>query len=158
MKQLFKFTTIAAGIIMLFTSCEGLFRDENKPVIDLTITDAFPQNCVTVYRGETFTYKVLFTDETALGSYGIEMHHNFDHHSHSTSAGTCDFGPDKSPVKPFKHIKDYSIPENLTSFTATGTIQIPADVDTGDYHFEFRLTDASGWQTFAGISLKIADR
>jgi len=41
---------------------------------------------------------------------------------------------------------------------ATGTISIPANVDTGDYHFTIRVTDAAGWQSFEGISVKISDR
>jgi hypothetical protein len=142
----------------VLTSCEDITKDEDTPVIDMSMSDAFPKNCVMVYRGEAFNYKVKFTDNIELGSYSIEMHHNFDRHSHSTSITTCDFDPVKSAVKPFRFLREYSIPEKLTSYTATGSIEIPADIDKGDYHFMFRLTDASGWQTFVGISMKIADR
>lgn len=73
---------IMAGII-LFNSCKKDDIDKEKPVIDLTIQDAFPVNCDTLYFVASFTMKVRFTDNVELGSFSIEIHQNFDHHSHS---------------------------------------------------------------------------
>jgi len=151
----------AIGVIitaLLLFSCNDTVKDEEVPVIDMSVTDAFPQNCVTVYRGESFTFKARFTDNIELGSYSIEMHNNFDHHTHSTSITECDMENIKSAVNPFLFLSQYSIPAGQTEYVATTTIDIPAGVDTGDYHFMLRVTDQSGWQTFEGISLKIADR
>lgn len=143
------------GILL---SCESELKDDEVPVIDLTIDNAFPQNCVTVYRGESFTFRFRLADNLELGSYSIEMHHNFDHHTHSTSPVQCDKDPVKQAVKPFLFIQDFNIPGGLKEFIATGNILIPADVDTGDYHFTIRVTDVSGWQTYEGTGLKIRDR
>nr|WP_229206214.1 DUF4625 domain-containing protein [Dyadobacter fermentans] len=38
---------------------------------------------------------------------------------------------------------------------ANQQIDVPADIDPGDYHFMIRLTDKEGWQTIRGISIKI---
>lgn len=161
-KSKLRFFTQFIGIgllaIVLLNSCDETVKDEDVPVIDISATDAFPQNCVTVYRGEDFVYKIRLTDNLELGSYSIEMHHNFDHHTHSTSLVECQFEPIKSAVTPLLFISQYAIPAQLKEYTATGTISIPATVDTGDYHFMFRVTDASGWQTFEGISVKVAER
>lgn len=141
-----------------FLSCDDADKDLELPGIDLSAADAYPQNCVSVYRGESFEYRFLLTDNVELGSYSIEMHHNFDHHTHSTSPVQCQFDPVKRAVKPFIFINDVAIPRGKTNFLATGTIAIPMDVDTGDYHFMIRVTDSTGWQTFRGLSMKILSR
>ena len=149
---------VILGMIFAFTSCDETVKDEALPEINMSGTTAFPQNCTTVYRGESFTFNALFTDNMELGSYSIEMHDNFDHHTHSTSATECELGAVKTPVKPFLYIEEFTIPAGKTTFTANISIFIPVDTDTGDYHFMVRLTDKSGWQTFEGISVKVTDR
>lgn len=156
MKKIHYFVIIA--LLLVNTSCDDTVKDEELPVIDMTGETAFPQNCVTVYRGESFTFNARFTDNIELGSYSIEMHHNFDHHSHSTSSEECEMGAVKSAVKPLLFIDEYTIPDGKTEYSANIEINVPADVDTGDYHFMVRLTDKSGWQTFEGISVKVGDR
>jgi len=142
-----------AGIV----SCEEIIKDDESPVIDMSAADAFPQNCSIVKRGESFIFRAKFTDNLELGSYSIEMHHNFNHHTHSTSGVTCEMEPVKSAVNPFLKISEYSIPAGLKTYDAEIEVIIPAGVDTGDYHFMVRLTDKSGWQTFKGISMKISN-
>ncbi len=39
-------------------------------------------------------------------------------------------------------------------YTATGTVNVPNANDTGDYHFMYKVTDQSGWQTLMGLALK----
>jgi hypothetical protein len=150
-------------LIILFTSilllaCDDTEKDDQLPTINMSGDTAFPQNCVTVYRGESFTFNALFTDNVELGSYSIEMHNNFDHHTHSTSSTECEMEAVKTPVNPLLFINEYEIPPGKTSYSANIEIEIPSNVDTGDYHFMVRLTDKSGWQTFVGISMKIANR
>ncbi len=152
------FFVLIIAVTFAFLSCDDTVKDDKMPVIDMTGDSAFPQNCVTVYKGESFTFNALFTDNIELGSYSIEMHHNFDHHTHSTSAQECELGTIKAPVNPLLFINQYSIPAGKTNYSALIEINIPSDVDTGDYHFMVRLTDKSGWQTFEGISVKVADK
>ena len=152
-------TLVAVLLLSLsITSCRTDDLDDELPVIDMSAVNAFPTACVTVYRGESFEFKAVFTDNAELGSYSIEMHHNFDRHTHSTDGVPCDTDPVKTPVSPFQWIENYTIPSGLQRFEASNTIPIPSTVDTGLYHFMVRLTDAAGWQTFKGISVRIADR
>jgi hypothetical protein len=58
-------------------------------------------------------------------------------------------------VKPWVFNKDYQIPAVQKNYTARFDIQIPADIDEGDYHFMVRLTDRAGWQELKGIAIKI---
>jgi len=129
--------------------------DTEYPVIDISSANAFPKQCSTVKRGETFSFRAQLNDNTMLGSVSVDIHHNFDHHTHSTELQACDMGAVKTPVKPFLLIQSYPIPAGLSSYEVQHDISIPADADPGDYHFMIRLTDKEGWQTIKGLSIKI---
>ncbi|MEZ5195736.1 MAG: DUF4625 domain-containing protein [Bacteroidales bacterium] len=151
-------------LLIFFNSCEKEDEIDNvKPVIDLSIPDAFPVNCDTLYFGESFGLKALFTDNAELGSYSIDIHNNFDHHSHSTEVTECSLDPIKDPVNPFLFIEDYSIPSGLKEHDPNISILITSgngngDYDEGDYHFFISLTDKEGWSTQKGISIKMLYR
>jgi hypothetical protein len=148
------------GILIMFFlfSCEKAETDTELPVIEMTGQNHFPQNCDTVYIGESFTFSALFTDNFELGSYSVDIHHNFDHHSHSTDMTDCPMDPVRTPVNPLLFIRQYDIPGGQTRYDAEQEIFIPADADTGDYHMMVRLTDKTGWQAIRGISIKILRR
>ena len=151
-------------ILALFISCEkDRDIDTEKPEIDLNIEGAFPVNCDTLYFGETFNLRVLFTDNVELGAFVIDIHHNFDHHSHSTEIIECNLSPKKEPVNPYVFIQDYSIPGGLTEYETDMQVEIPAGdnngpFDEGDYHFAIRLTDKEGWSIYKGLSIKMKHR
>ncbi len=113
--------------------------------------------------GEPFTFKVLYTDNAALGSYSIDIHHNFDHHSHSTDVSECNLGIVKSAVNPVTFIQDYVIPTEQKSYETNLSITIPSGnnkglFDEGDYHFFISLTDKEGWSAQKGLSIKMLHR
>lgn len=143
------------SVILLSCSSDDDDKDMEKPSIDITSVYAFPTNCVILYRGESFSFRATFTDNIELGNYNIEVHNNFDHHSHSTENEECELEPKKQPVKPWVYNKDYPIPNGQSNFTANDIIEIPADIDTGDYHFMIRLTDKAGWQQLKSVGVKI---
>jgi len=147
----------------LFYSCSKEETDTTKPEIDLDFPGAFPQNCDVIYFDEEFTLKIRFTDDTELGSFSLDLHNNFDHHTHSTEAEKCDFHPDKDAINPYKFVQDYSIPEGSTEYIFEQKMTISSQnangqVDDGDYHLYIRLTDRTGWSSLKGLSLKILNR
>jgi len=148
---------ITIVVLAFITSCSSdkAEIDSEYPVIDITGANAFPIQCSTISRGQTITFKATFNDNVALGSYSLDIHHNFDHHTHSTEVTTCEMEAVKKPVKPMLFINNYTIPDGVKTYEATAQITIPADVDPGDYHFMIRLTDKEGWQTLKGLSIKI---
>lgn len=141
----------------LLVACDDTNKDLERPHIDLTMVGTFPVNCALLQRGKSFQFQFRLSDNYRLGSYSIEMHHNFDQHTHSTSPSQCVKDPIKRAVQPFLFIRDFSIAAGVKEYMATGTIAIPADIDIGDYHFMIRVTDATGWQSFEGISVKIVE-
>lgn len=151
-------------VLALYISCENdSDKDTQKPEILLNQQNAFPKGCDTLYFGESFTFKALLKDNAMLSSYSIEIHHNFDHHSHSTEFTTCEFDPDKEAVNPLKTVLDFSVPEGLMEYETNNTIKLEsenskASFDPGDYHFTINLVDKNGWSTIKGLNVKILHR
>ncbi|SFH19745.1 DUF4625 domain-containing protein [Pedobacter insulae] len=155
-----KFKKLVVLFYLIGIFAVGCKKDEGEvdieyPIIDIAFADAFPIQCSTFTRGQTITFKAKFTDNAALGSYSLDIHHNFDHHSHSTEVSNCTAEAVKTPIKPFLLIKTFQIPAGQTMYEANNQLTIPADIDAGDYHFLIKLTDKEGWQTLKGISIKI---
>ncbi|MDR2475145.1 MAG: DUF4625 domain-containing protein [Bacteroidales bacterium] len=143
------------GIVILFFTLFSCGKEDNNDMQKPEIQITFPQNCQTLQRGESFTFSAQFSDNVELGSYNIEIHNNFDHHSHSTDNVECEMENKKTPVKAWVFNQDYAIPAGRKAFEANNEIAVPADIDAGDYHFMVRLTDKSGWQQLAAVSVKI---
>ncbi|MCR5519167.1 MAG: DUF4625 domain-containing protein [Bacteroidales bacterium] len=116
-----------------------------------------PTNCQEYPLGTFLPVACLFTDDVELGSFNLEVHNNFDHHTHGTEAGECRQDPKKDPVNPWIYNKDYKIPAGQSSYEVDLKIPIPEDVDLGEYHFMIRLTDASGWQQLRSVSIRLIE-
>jgi hypothetical protein len=143
-------------LLSLFAACKKEEQiDTVYPEITNNTADAFPIQCSTLKRGEKFIFKATFSDNVELGSSSIDIHHNFDHHSHSTEVSDCDMEAIKAPVNPFVLIKTFPIAAGQKTYTINEEVLVPLDADPGDYHFLIRLTDKAGWQTIKGISIKI---
>lgn len=137
--------------------------DQDKPIIDISFLDAFPTNCDTIYFGDTFRLRMLFSDNVELGSFSINIHNNFNHHSHSTELAECIMEPVKDPITPLSFIEDFDIPDGLKFYETNVTLSIPDRngtvlFDDGDYHFFISLTDAEGWSAQKGLSIKMYHR
>lgn len=155
---------LIASFVLLATACSDDSEvDTTKPTIDISFTEAFPKNCETIYFGEAFVLKLRFSDNVELGSFSIDIHNNFDHHSHSTEVTECSLAPIKEPVNPFVLIEDYSIPTGLNEYETNISVLIPTEnegelLDEGDYHFFISLTDKEGWSAQKGLSIKMLHR
>lgn len=141
---------------MMLCSCSG--NNEPKDMTRPEITDGdnpSPVNCERFKRGEILPVHYIFIDDVELGAYNIEIHNNFDHHSHSTTGDDCPLDPIKAPINPWVYNQDGHIPERSKAFNLDIDIPIPDNIDPGDYHFMIKLTDRSGWQVFKAVSIKI---
>jgi hypothetical protein len=142
---------------LLLTGC----GEDEQPAIDLeypeiVVTDnSFPRQCSVVERGSKIQFRALFTDNVELGGYSLDIHHNFDHHTHSTEVNDCESDPVKAAVDPLLFIQTYTIPTGVREYEAEAEIDIPSDIDPGDYHLMIRVTDQEGWQSIQGLSIKI---
>ncbi len=155
MKGRFIFVMMLIVMIVITSSCNKTDNDDIYPVIDMSGTEFFPKDCDTVYAGRSFVFRAVFSDNRELGAYSIDIHNNFNHHTHSSSIVECPLDPIKTPVNPMVFIQEYPIPSGLTNYEALATIAIPSGIDPGDYHLMVRLTDREGWQSLKGISIKV---
>ena len=150
-------------VLILFSGCKEESVDQERPGIIFHTESNLLQNCDTLWLGESFTFSALFTDNQELGSFSLEIHENFDHHSHSTESEACNLDPVKEPVNPFMLLKDFTIPEGLTQYEASEEISIPTgdnegDFDEGDYDLSISLTDREGRATQKVLSIKLMRR
>lgn len=147
--------------LLLMASCssnddDNQVKDMEKPsIVDGKVPS--PIDCQVYRRGDVIPFRYTFTDNVELGAFNIEIHNNFDHHTHSTSSADCPLDKKKEPVKPWVYNQDYTIAPGQKTYDAQVDIPIPTDIDEGDYHFMVRLTDKSGWQQLKAISVKIKD-
>jgi len=126
------------------------------PVISDTGITANPIECQEYRPGDVIHFQYVFTDDVELGNYNIEIHNNFDHHTHSGSAVDCELEAKKEAgEKAWVYNQDFAIPAGQRTYTAHVDIQIPDDAETGNYHFMVRLTDRTGWQQLKGIAIKL---
>ena len=148
-------------LLCALSACSGSDDDEQKdmqqPVISGQGITANPIDCQQYHRGDIIPFHYVMTDDQELGNYNIEIHNNFDHHTHSTTAEECPMEAQKQPQNPWVYNRDYTIPAGQRQYDARVDIQIPADIDPGDYHFMVRLTDRAGWQQLHAVAIKITE-
>ncbi|KAF2508836.1 DUF4625 domain-containing protein [Flavobacterium foetidum] len=157
--KILKFILSLLASTFFLASCESDTSETDKeyPVIDNAFPNAFPIQCSEIKRGQKITFRARFSDNAELGSYSLDIHHNFDHHTHSTEVNNCIADAVKKPVNPMLYINSATIPSGQKTYEAIQEINIPSDIDLGDYHFMIRLTDKEGWQTIKGLSIKIIE-
>ncbi|MEP1856176.1 DUF4625 domain-containing protein [Nonlabens ulvanivorans] len=151
---------LLVAFLFLASSCssdDGITIDEEKPTITINYTDGFPQACQELTKGETYTFKAQVTDNRALAAYSLEIHHNFDHHTHDDQGEVCTLDPIKDAFNPMMFLENYTLEDAPTFYELNISITIPNDVDTGDYHCAYSVTDETGWQSRTSIDIKIVD-
>lgn len=152
-------------ITLGFTSCDN--NDEDKdmtyPKISSEGITANPIDCQVYQRGSVIPFHYIFTDDMELGAYNIEIHSNFDHHTHGTTSTDCEDGDEHEGEQEHEleheggwhYNQDFAIPAGLRTYEARHDIVIPSDIEPGNYHFMVRLTDHAGWQQLHAVAIKI---
>ncbi|EDM44145.1 hypothetical protein SCB49_11157 [unidentified eubacterium SCB49] len=146
--------------LFLLAACssdDSIDKDEEKPTITVAYDQGFPQSCTELVRGETYVFKAMVSDNKALASYSLDIHHNFDHHTHDDQGAQCELEPIKTAVDPFLFVQNFSIEDEVKNYEIQISVTIPNDVDTGDYHCAYSVTDTTGWQSRTSIDIKIIE-
>lgn len=155
-KKIHSIAFFALGL--LFFGCtETTELDEEKPTITINFAQGFPQACAQLERGETYTFRAKASDNLGLASYSLGIHHNFDQHTHDDQPATCEMDAVKSPDNPLILMNTYSLEGAPLEDELAISISIPNDVDPGDYHCAFSVTDVTGWQGRTSVDIKIIE-
>ncbi|WP_329905261.1 DUF4625 domain-containing protein [Porphyromonas pogonae] len=125
------FATILFGTV--FTSCSKDDIDSEKPKINLIE----PENGDKLQIGKDVHFEMDLSDNVMIKSYKIDIHNNFDNHSH----GKAEEG------KPFQFNKTWEVGQK-TAHVHHHDIVIPAGVKPGKYHFMVYCVDTSGNESF----------
>lgn len=150
-------------LLVTFFSCSkdkdgDVGKDLTKPTVTLNYEGGFPTSCVELKRGQKFTVKAKISDNVGLDSYAIDIHNNFDHHTHDNQGSKCKLEPIKNATKQtFKFLENYTIKNKPKDYEISQTIAIPADSDTGDYHCSISVTDVTGWSVNTSVDIKIVE-
>ena len=165
------FMSFMMALITIFTlSFTACSNDDDKDMTPPVISDqgitANPINCQQYHPGDIIPFHYVMIDNQELGNFNIEIHNNFDHHSHSTEAddhdhemSECDDDDEHehehSDGKAWVYNQDFTIPAGQRQYDARVDIQIPNDINPGDYHFMIRLTDRAGWQQLHAVAIRV---
>ncbi len=167
-KTIILLATIMTILAVSFSACENKSKDTTPPVIEEATF--LPADCDIYYPGDTIRVYFICSDDTELGNFNIEIHNNFDHHTHGTSSVDCDEeeGEEHHHEEGEEHHhehetvegawvynQDFAIGRGLKSDTLDIGIPVPVDALEGDYHFMLRLTDRAGWQTIKAVPIHL---
>ncbi|MDR1557785.1 MAG: DUF4625 domain-containing protein [Tannerellaceae bacterium] len=134
--NLFFIICLMASLSLSFVSCES--GDTTRPVINLIE----PAEGEVLSIGEEVHFEMELSDNEMLKEYKVEIHDNFDGHSHDEATRAAN-----EPV-PFFFEKTWDVSGKKNASIHHHEIVIPADATPGDYHVEVFCTDAAGNEAF----------
>lgn len=146
------------SLIALFLFC--MTACEQADTVPPTIVVASPEDDASIEAGEELCVQVSFTDNKALSAYKINIHPNFNGHSHAPMRQE---NPARAASEEGETV-DFEI--TLTSASQndplTGTncfrdidIDIPDNATPGNYHLLIYCTDAAGNEMYVAQDLQI---
>lgn len=136
MKKYYILSVLAIVFSFVFTSCSSDDDvDTTAPVIELDE----PEDGDELLIGAGVHFECDFKDDVMLGSYMIEIHNNFDGHSHKVAS--------RAGEEAFFFKKSYDLTGKRNSHEHHHDITIPENATPGKYHFVVYCTDAAGNQS-----------
>lgn len=150
MKKLFLAVILLAIGATAFVSCGKTDVDSEKPVIKLLE----PQEDELVKPGSALHLKIELSDNVALRSYKVEIHGNFDGHTHNAraeeAADAVEFKNTWTEAD-FVKLGETPILDKQTVTIDHKLIEIPETINgkpvkEGHYHLMIHCTDRAGNQ------------
>ena len=153
--------------IVLF-SCQKE-RDKENPLMSienislqaskLEICGVIEQDVFKVTGGDSISFIGIFSDNTALSQYKIDIHNNFNCHGHSIGVNSGVTIPSvNATTSDWYNLTSTDI--SGTNITKTINLKIPHNVTAGNYHFSIQLFDEAGNEnaTQKNFSFKVFNR
>ncbi len=137
MKKYYILSVLAIAFSFVFTSCgDDDDVDTIAPVIELDE----PEDGDELLIGAGIHFECDFKDDVRLGSYMIEIHSNFDGHSHKVKS--------RAGEEPFFFKKSYNDISGLrNAHVHHHDVVIPENAQEGNYHLVVYCADAAGNQS-----------
>lgn len=146
MKKYYILSVFAIAFTFVFTSCsKDDDADTTAPVIELDE----PEDGDELKIGADVHFECDFKDDVMLSSYLIEIHSNFDGHSHKTSTRAAE-------GEPFFFKKSYDISGLRNTHVHHHDVVIPENTQEGRYHLVVYCTDAAGNQSLVARDIVLS--
>ena len=127
----FHFLKLAIPAVLFFAGCsEDDDVDNQAPTISNVSLNGMTENII-IAAGTEIEFDAHFEDNVQLGQYRLNIHDNFDGHSHGRVLASN-----------FSYSKTQDL--EGTSQTVHEHIPVPADATPGSYHFSILYFDADG--------------
>lgn len=132
----------------IFSSCKKESGDTEKPIIKLES----PEEHQILYAGNDIHFEVEFSDNIELKSYKVDIHDNFDGHSHKKTKH-------EGAIWHFQQSWNFEVGKK-NAHIHHHEIVIPTEIEgeeiaTGDYHFMVYCTDAAGNESWTAREIEI---
>jgi len=129
--------SLLATVTFMFSSCDNDdSSDTIKPLIELHEPEE--GQALEIGNEHGVHFEMDLSDDVMLKSYKIEIHSNFDHHSHGGNSRAVQEGQKTAHI----HHHDIVIPANATA---------------GDYHLMVYCTDAAGNESYIARNIKLSN-
>lgn len=138
MKTIKIFSIVALSAFFALTSCssDDSNIDTERPVIVLNA----PEEGAVLVAGKDIHFDMEVSDNVMLGSYKVDIHHNFDNHNHPTSLNKVE----SDELVPFVFNKTWSLAGLKNADIHHHEIVIAANAKPGNYHFAVYVVDQAG--------------
>lgn len=128
------------AVSALFVSCsDDENSDTTKPVINLIE----PEEGAMLKPGSILHLDMDLEDNVMLGSYKVEIHNNFNGHTHTKAEAE-----DTGETVPFAFNKSWDVSGLKNTHIHLHEIEIPANAKEGNYHLLVYCTDAAGNESY----------
>ncbi|MDR2389473.1 MAG: DUF4625 domain-containing protein [Tannerellaceae bacterium] len=135
---------LSAMFTLSLASCES--GDTTKPVINLIE----PAEGDVLEIGQDVHFEMELSDNDLLREYKVEIHNNFDNHSHEATRA-------EETLVPFYFEQTWNdISGKKNAQVHHHDIVIPANAEPGDYHLEVFCTDASGNEAYLVRNIELS--
>ncbi|NJK94244.1 MAG: DUF4625 domain-containing protein [Bacteroidetes bacterium] len=124
-------------------------KDTTKPVIELEE----PADGDTLFIGYDFHLEMELSDDVQLKSYKVDIHNNFDGHTHTKSTAVAGV---------WSFTKSWDVSGSKNAHIHHHEIGVPTTVDgvpiaKGKYHFTVYCTDAAGNESYLVRNIVVWD-
>jgi uncharacterized membrane protein len=140
--------TMAAVLAISISSCDREeAADTVKPVINLIE----PEEGDVLQIGSSVHFEMELSDNEKLHSYKVDIHNNFDGHTHTKAEAEDDTFPfafTRSWTEDVEGKKNADIHHH--------EIEIPENATPGAYHLEVYCTDAAGNEAHVAINIELS--
>lgn len=144
---LFVFGLMAMSALSLFSCSTDENSDVTKPVISLI--EPAEDAELRIGSSNGVHLEMDLSDDVKLGSYKIDIHSNFDHHSHGQTRS-------EDATVPFTFSRSYEIVNAKNHHVHHHDIVIPANATPGDYHLMIYCTDAAGNESYVARDIVLS--